>query len=68
MVDILDAVPTDGLPAVEVACAEAVGHGVHFSDVVLNIPSTRTRREALCDAVSRELVKAALDSPPSTVL
>jgi hypothetical protein len=37
MVDILAAVITDGLPAVEAACAEAVAHGVHSADVVLNI-------------------------------
>ena len=37
MVDILTAVFTDGLPAVEVACAEAITHGVHSADVVLNI-------------------------------
>jgi hypothetical protein len=28
MVDILNAVLTDGLPAVEAACAEALSHGV----------------------------------------
>src|SRR5512136_2872077 len=37
MVDILTAVLTDGLPAVEAACAEATNHGVHSADVVLNI-------------------------------
>src|SRR5438105_1325444 len=37
MVDILNAVLVDGLPAVEAACAEALGHGVHSADVVLNI-------------------------------
>ena len=37
MVDILVAVLTDGLPAVEAACAEALAHGVHSADVVLNI-------------------------------
>lgn len=37
MVDILNAVLTDGLPAVEVACAEAIAQGVHSADVVLNI-------------------------------
>ncbi len=37
MVDILTAVLTDGLPAVEMACAEAIAHGVHSADVVLNI-------------------------------
>jgi transposase len=37
MVDILNAVLTDGLPAVEAACAEAIAQGVHSADVVLNI-------------------------------
>src|SRR5215471_14879156 len=37
MVDILTAVLTDGLPAVESACAEAIAQGVHSADVVLNI-------------------------------
>ena len=37
MVDILNAVLSDGLPAVEAACAEALDHGVHSADVVLNI-------------------------------
>ena len=37
MVDILVAVLTDGLPAVEAACAEALAHGVHSADVILNI-------------------------------
>jgi len=37
MVDILTAVLTDGLPAVEAACAEALGQGVHSADIVLNI-------------------------------
>src|SRR5256884_1007752 len=37
MVDILTAVLTDGLPAVEAACAEASAHGVHSADVILHI-------------------------------
>ena len=37
MVDILTAVLSDGLPAVEAACAEALREGVHSADVVLNI-------------------------------
>src|SRR5947209_19980950 len=37
MVDILNAALTDGLPAVEAACAEAIAHGVHSADVVLNV-------------------------------
>src|SRR3989441_929490 len=35
--DIINAVLTDGLPAVEAACVEAIAHGVHSADVVLNI-------------------------------
>ena len=37
MVDILGAVLTDGLPAVEAACAEALSEGVHSADVIINI-------------------------------
>jgi transposase len=37
MVDILTAVLSDGLVAVEAACAEALREGVHSADVVLNI-------------------------------
>jgi len=37
MVDILTAVLSDGLGAVEAACAEALSQGVHSADVVLNI-------------------------------
>ncbi|MEQ1771779.1 MAG: IS21 family transposase [Devosia sp.] len=37
MVAILAAVLTDGLPAVEAACADALTEGVHSADVILNI-------------------------------
>ena len=37
MVKILTAVLTDGLPAVEAACAQALSEGVHSADIVLNI-------------------------------
>ncbi len=37
MVKILAAVLTDGLGAVEAACAEALADGIHSADVVLNI-------------------------------
>jgi hypothetical protein len=37
MVSILAAVLTDGLPAVEAACAQAVAEGVHSADVIINI-------------------------------
>src|SRR5208282_4660378 len=38
---ILAAVLTDGLPAVEAACAQALAEGVHSADVVLNILARR---------------------------
>jgi len=41
MVKILGAVLTDGLAAVEAACAEARAGGVHSSDVILNILARR---------------------------
>jgi len=37
MVEILGAVLSDGLPAVEAACVEALREGVHSADVILNI-------------------------------
>ena len=36
MVDILTAVLSDGLGAVEAACGEALAQGVHSADVILN--------------------------------
>src|SRR3974390_1388372 len=39
MVDILTAVLTDGLSAVDAACAEAIAQGVHSADVLPNIPA-----------------------------
>lgn len=41
MVEILAAVLDDGLGAVEAACTEALGEGVHSADVVLNILARR---------------------------
>jgi hypothetical protein len=41
MVKILAAVLSDGLPAVEAACAEALAEGVHSADVILNILARR---------------------------
>jgi hypothetical protein len=37
MVKVLSAVLTDGLAAVEAACGEALGDGVHSADIILNI-------------------------------
>ena len=41
MVEILGAVLSDGLPAVEAACAEGLSEGVHSADVILNILARR---------------------------
>jgi hypothetical protein len=41
MVSILTAVLSDGLPAVEAACQEALREGVHSADVVINILARR---------------------------
>ena len=41
MVAILATVLTDGLPAVEAACAQALAEGVHSADVIINILSHR---------------------------
>jgi transposase len=41
MVAILTAVLTDGLPAVEAACGEALDSNVHSADVILNILARR---------------------------
>jgi hypothetical protein len=41
MVYILTAVLSDGLPAVEAACLEALHEGVHSADVVINILARR---------------------------
>jgi len=41
MVAILATVLTDGLPAVEAACTQAISEGVHSSDVIINILARR---------------------------
>jgi transposase len=46
MVDILGAVLSDGLPAVEAACAEALREGVHSAAVILNILARRRQPAA----------------------
>jgi hypothetical protein len=72
MVGILTAVLTDGLPAVEVACAEAIAHGVHSADVILNIqvrqrdpepPITILRQPALTPRHAPIADCARYDSP-----
>jgi hypothetical protein len=63
MADILTAVLTDGLPTVEVACAEAIDHGVYSADVVLNILAGR--RDPGRPATILTPAAPTLDSPPA---
>jgi transposase len=62
MVDILAAVLTDGLTAVEAACAEALAHGVHSADVVLNILARQ--RDPAPPATILTPAALALQHPP----
>jgi hypothetical protein len=59
MVDILSAVLTDGLSAVEAACAEALGQGVHSADVVLNILARKREPENLHSCGHKSIVPLA---------
>src|SRR3954447_9880322 len=45
MVNILTTVLSDGLPAVEAACQEALREGVHSADVIINILARRREPE-----------------------
>jgi hypothetical protein len=45
MVNILTAVLSDGLSAVEAACLEALREGVHSADVIINILARRREPE-----------------------
>ena len=47
MVKILAAVLSDGLSAVEAACAQALSEGVHSADVILNILARRREPAAI---------------------
>ena len=62
MVAILTAVMTDGLAAVEAACAEALDGGTHSADVILNILSRRTAPE-LAGSVATP-ARLTLELPP----
>jgi len=52
MVKILSAVLSDGLAAVEAACAEALASGVHSADVVLNILARRRDPEPIATIIT----------------
>ena len=52
MVDLLTAVLSDGLVAVEAACAEALEAGTHSADVILNILARRNEPPAPASIVA----------------
>jgi transposase len=57
MVKVLSAVLTDGLAAVETACAEALADGVHSADVVLNILSRRRDPEPVATILTPDALR-----------
>ena len=63
MVDILATVLSDGLPAVEAACLEALRDGVHSADAVINIVARRREPEppvAIATPASLQLCHAPI--------
>ena len=62
MVKVLSAVLTDGLVAVEAACAEALAGGVHSADVILNILARRRDPEPSATILTPEALR--LQHPP----
>jgi transposase len=57
MVDILTSVLSDGLPAVDAACAEALHQGVHSADVILNILARRREPAAPLTIVTPDALR-----------
>ena len=63
MVEILSTALTDGLPAVEAACAQALNEGVHSADVVINILARRRDPDAPVTIMTPEALR--LSRPPT---
>ena len=57
MVKVLAAVLSDGLPAVEAACAEALAEGVHSAAVILNILARRREPPSSPSILTPEALK-----------
>ena len=57
MVEILTSVLSDGLAAVEAACAEALGQGVYSAAVILNILARRREIAAPITIMTPEALK-----------
>jgi hypothetical protein len=54
---------TDGLPAVKAACAQAISHGVHSADVVLNILARQRLPSSLLASLRATDSKADFNQP-----
>jgi hypothetical protein len=61
MVDILTTVLSDGLGAVEAACAEALCQNVHSADVILNILARRREPAAPITIVTPEALRLRVE-------
>jgi hypothetical protein len=61
MVTILTAVLSDGLSAVEAACAAALGENVHSADVILNILARRREPTAPLTIVTPEALRLRVE-------
>jgi transposase len=61
MVDILTAVLSDGLGAVEAACAEALLENVHSADVILNILARRREPAAPLTIITPEALRLRVE-------
>ena len=61
MVTILTAVLSDGLSAVEAACAAALGENVHSADVILNILARRREPAAPLTIVTPEALRLRVE-------
>jgi transposase len=57
MVAILAAVLTDGLPAVEAACGQAMSEGVHSADVIINILARQRDPEPVAPIFTPDALK-----------
>ena len=57
MVTILTAVLSDGLPAVEVACLEALREGVHSADVIVNILARQREPTAMITVITPDALR-----------
>jgi transposase len=57
MVNILTTVLSDGLPAVEAACLEALREGVHSADVIINILARRREPEPPITIIAPEALR-----------